>query len=38
MISYTFLKLTTGKRHEISPLIWILTGLFIVRYAMLGWH
>ena len=38
MISYTFLKLTTGRRHEISPLIWILTGLFIVRYAMLGWH
>lgn len=38
MISFTFLKLATGKRREISPLIWILTVLFILRYAFLGLH
>ena len=26
MISFTFLKLATGKRREISPLIWVLTA------------
>jgi AGZA family xanthine/uracil permease-like MFS transporter len=38
MISFTFLKLTTGRRREVSPLIWILTALFLVRYVMLGLH
>ena len=38
MISFTFLKLTSGKGREISPLIWVLTGLFILRYAFLGLH
>ncbi len=38
LISFTFLKLATGKRREISPLIWVLTGLFILRYAFLGLH
>jgi AGZA family xanthine/uracil permease-like MFS transporter len=38
MISFTFLKLTTGKRQEISPTIWVFTALFILRYAFLGLH
>ncbi|HXW16440.1 MAG TPA: NCS2 family permease [Terriglobia bacterium] len=38
MISFTFLKLTTVRWREISPLIWVLTGLFILRYAFLGLH
>jgi AGZA family xanthine/uracil permease-like MFS transporter len=38
LISFTLLKLATGKRGEISPLIWVLTGLFLLRYAFLGLH
>ena len=33
---YTFIKVGTGKYREISPLIWILSGLFLLRYAFLG--
>jgi adenine/guanine/hypoxanthine permease len=36
MLSFTFIKLGTGKRKEISPLIWILSVLFLIRYAFLG--
>lgn len=36
VISFTLLKLGTGKRREVSPLIWILTLLFLLRYAFLG--
>jgi AGZA family xanthine/uracil permease-like MFS transporter len=36
VLSFTFLKLGTGRRREISPLIWILTVLFLLRYAFLG--
>jgi AGZA family xanthine/uracil permease-like MFS transporter len=36
LLSFTFLKLGTGKRREISPLIWVLTVLFLLRYAFLG--
>jgi adenine/guanine/hypoxanthine permease len=36
LLSYTFVKLGTGKYREISPLIWILSGLFLLRYAFLG--
>jgi AGZA family xanthine/uracil permease-like MFS transporter len=36
VLSFTFLKLGTGKYREISPLIWILTLLFLLRYAFLG--
>ena len=36
MISFTFLKVAAGKRREVSPLIWILTGVFLLRYAFLG--
>src|SRR6202042_2181980 len=33
MLSFTFLKLFTGRRKEISPLIWVLSVLFLLRYA-----
>jgi len=36
LLSFTFLKLFTGRRREISPLIWVLSVLFILRYAFLG--
>jgi AGZA family xanthine/uracil permease-like MFS transporter len=36
MISYTLIKIASGKVREISPLIWILTVLFILRYVYLA--
>jgi len=36
LLSFTFLKLFTGRRGEISPLIWVLSVLFLLRYAFLG--
>jgi AGZA family xanthine/uracil permease-like MFS transporter len=36
LLSFTFLKLLTGRRREISPLIWVLSVLFLFRYAFLG--
>ena len=36
LLSFTFIKLGTGKYREISPLIWILSALFLLRYAFLG--
>ncbi|HLY62652.1 MAG TPA: NCS2 family permease [Terriglobia bacterium] len=36
LISYTFIKVGSGKHREISPLIWILTLLFVLRYAYLA--
>jgi AGZA family xanthine/uracil permease-like MFS transporter len=36
LLSFTFLKVGTGRVREISPLIWILTVLFVLRYAFLG--
>jgi AGZA family xanthine/uracil permease-like MFS transporter len=36
LLSFTFIKVGTGKYREISPLIWILSGLFLLRYAFLG--
>lgn len=36
LLSFTFIKLFSGKRREISPLIWILSLLFLLRYAFLG--
>jgi xanthine/uracil/vitamin C permease (AzgA family) len=29
-------KLGSGKRREVSPLMWILAILFVLRYAFLG--
>jgi AGZA family xanthine/uracil permease-like MFS transporter len=36
LISYTLVKVAAGKFREISPLIWILTALFILRYIYLA--
>ena len=36
LLSFTFLKLFAGRREDISPLIWVLTLLFLVRYIFLG--
>jgi AGZA family xanthine/uracil permease-like MFS transporter len=36
LLSYTFIKLGTGRRREIRPLIWVLAVLFVLRYAFLG--
>jgi len=36
LLSYTFVKLGTGRHREISPLIWILSVLFLLRFAFLG--
>ncbi len=36
LLSFTFLKLGTGRHKEISPLIWVLSVLFLCRYAFLG--
>lgn len=36
LLSFTFIKLGTGKYREISPLIWVLSALFLLRYAFLG--
>lgn len=36
LLSFTILKLGTGRHREISPLIWVLSGLFLLRYIFLG--
>jgi adenine/guanine/hypoxanthine permease len=36
MLSFTLIKLGSGKQREISPLIWVLSVLFLLRYAFLG--
>jgi adenine/guanine/hypoxanthine permease len=36
LLSFTFLKLLTGKHKDISPLIWVLSALFLLRYVFLG--
>ena len=36
LISYTLVKVGAGKHREISPLIWVLTALFVLRYAYLA--
>jgi adenine/guanine/hypoxanthine permease len=36
LISYTVVKIAVGKVREITPLIWILTVLFILRYVYLA--
>jgi adenine/guanine/hypoxanthine permease len=36
LLSFTFLKLFSGRRKEISPLIWVLSVLFLLRYVFLG--
>jgi AGZA family xanthine/uracil permease-like MFS transporter len=36
LISFTLIKVGAGRYREISPLIWILTALFVLRYAYLA--
>jgi adenine/guanine/hypoxanthine permease len=36
LLSFTVLKLFSGRRAEISPLIWVLGVLFLLRYIFLG--
>ena len=36
LLSFTFMKVLTGRRKEISALIWVLSGLFLLRYVFLG--
>lgn len=36
LLSFSFLKLLSGRRKEVSALIWVLTALFLLRYAFLG--
>src|SRR3954470_17144495 len=36
LMSYTLVKVAAGKFREVSPVIWILTVLFIFRYAYLA--
>jgi adenine/guanine/hypoxanthine permease len=36
LLSFTFIKMGTGKYREISPLIWVLSVLFLLRYIFLG--
>jgi len=36
LISYTLVKVAAGKFREVSAVIWILTGLFILRYVYLA--
>lgn len=36
VLSFTFVKLGSGKHREVSPLIWVLAVLFVLRYAFLG--
>jgi adenine/guanine/hypoxanthine permease len=36
VLSYALVKLGSGRSREISPLIWILAGLFLLRYIFLS--
>ena len=36
LLSFTGLKLFAGRGREVSLLIWVLTALFLLRYAFLG--
>jgi AGZA family xanthine/uracil permease-like MFS transporter len=36
LLSFTCLKIGAGKYRDISPLIWVLSGIFLLRFAFLG--
>jgi AGZA family xanthine/uracil permease-like MFS transporter len=36
LISYTVVKVGAGRFREVSPLLWILTALFVLRYVYLA--
>lgn len=35
-ISYAALKLLTGRARAVAPAVWIIAGIFVLRYAYLG--
>jgi len=36
LIVFSVVKLAAGKRHEVSGLLWVLTAVFVLRYAYLA--
>jgi adenine/guanine/hypoxanthine permease len=36
LICYTLVKVAAGRFREVSPVIWILTLLFVARYVYLA--
>lgn len=36
LLSFTGIKVGAGKFRDISPLIWVLTAIFLLRFAFLG--
>jgi len=36
LLSFTCLKIGAGKFRDISPLIWVLSAIFLLRFAFLG--
>jgi adenine/guanine/hypoxanthine permease len=36
LLSFTCIKVGTGKYRDISPLIWVLSVIFLLRFAFLG--
>ncbi|MFZ0805202.1 MAG: NCS2 family permease [Candidatus Sulfotelmatobacter sp.] len=36
LMSYTLVKVAAGKFREVSPVIWVLTSLFVLRYIYLA--
>ena len=36
LLSFTCVKIGAGKYRDISPLIWVLSGIFLLRFAFLG--
>ena len=36
LLSFTCIKVAAGKFRDISPLIWVLTAIFLLRFAFLG--
>jgi AGZA family xanthine/uracil permease-like MFS transporter len=36
VITYSIIKVATGKYREVSGVLWVLTALFILRYTYLA--
>lgn len=36
VLSFTFIKIGTGKIRQITPLIWVLSAFFLMRFIFLG--
>jgi adenine/guanine/hypoxanthine permease len=36
LLSFTCIKVGTGKYRDVSPLIWVLSVIFLLRFAFLG--